>query len=76
VKKRLTADKGSRGWVLANVVGGVVILMVSALVPLAVARAALSLIMALMAYRDAEAKSDGPKFRNAETPAADPASAR
>ena len=61
---------------MANVVGGVVILTVSALVPLVVARAALSLIMALMAYRDREAESDGLSFRNAETPAADPASAR
>jgi hypothetical protein len=61
---------------LANVVGGVVILTVSALVPLVVARAALSLIMALMAYKDAEAESGGLPFRNAETPAAGPASAQ
>jgi hypothetical protein len=61
---------------VANVVGGFVVLVVSAVVPLVVARAALSLIMALMDYRDVGAATDGASFRSAETPEADPASAR
>ncbi|HEX7137332.1 MAG TPA: hypothetical protein VF219_05785 [Vicinamibacterales bacterium] len=61
---------------MANVVGGVVIVMVGVLVPLGVAWAALSVIMTLMAFRDGEPKPDRLEFRSAETPAADPASAR
>lgn len=61
---------------MANVVGGVLVLTVSAIVPLVVARAALSLIMALMAYRNADAEPAGVQFRRAESPAADPASAQ
>ena len=62
---------------LANVVGGVLVLAVSALVPLVVAWAALSLVMALMADRETRAESPaGLDFRPAETPEADPASAR
>jgi hypothetical protein len=61
---------------LANVVGGVVILTVSVVVPLVVARAALSLIMALMAFRDSQDRLDRLEFRTAETREADPVSAR
>jgi hypothetical protein len=61
---------------VATVVGGVVILAVSVVVPLVVARAALSLIMALMAFRDAESEPAGVDFRSAEAREADPASAR
>ena len=42
---------------VANVVGGVVVLTLSALVPLLVARAALSLVMALMTFRETQAGS-------------------
>ena len=45
---------------MANVVGGVVVLTVSAFVPLVVARAALSLVMSLMAVRDAGPDSPKP----------------
>jgi len=61
---------------LANVVGGVVIVVVGVLVPLGVAWAALSLIMALMAFRESDAKPERAAFRTGETPAADPVSAR
>jgi len=62
---------------VANVVGGVVVLAVSACVPLLVARAALSLVMALMKAREAQRSSPaGLEFRPAETPEAGPASAQ
>jgi hypothetical protein len=76
LNKRLTTDKGIRGCALANVVGGVVIVVVGVVVPLGVAWGALSLIMALMAFRDSEATGERVEFRSGETPAADPASAR
>ena len=62
---------------MANVVGGVVVLVVSALVPLLVARAALSLVIGLMTFREEQRDSPaGLEFRPAETPEAGPVSAQ
>jgi hypothetical protein len=62
---------------VANVVGGVVVLVVSVVVPLVVARAALSLMIALMTFREEQRDAPaGLEFRRAETPEAGPASAQ